>query len=116
MILILVKDFILAQLGSLSLRLDLLEKFIAALMANSKRNTKGNDWTSSPGKLIIVDLSCSFVDVDTAYALFDICLRVFLEQKMDIGRVIALDETQKVGDILDPSRILNSNTRYDSSF
>ena len=106
---ILAKDLTPAQLGPLSLRLDLLESFIAAPMANSKRNASGNDWTSSPGKLIIVDLSCPFVDADTACALFDICLGVFLEQKMDTGRVVALDEAHKVGDTLDPSRILNSN-------
>ena len=113
---ILAKDLTPAQLGPLNLRLDLLESFIATPMTNPKRNTKGNDWTSSPGKLIIVDLSCPFVDADTACALFDICLGVFLEQKMDTGRVVALDEAHKVGDTLDPSRISSSNTRYNLSF
>ena len=113
---ILAKNLTPAQLGPLSLRLDLLESFIAAPIAHSKRNAKGNYWTSSPGKLIIVELSCPFVDADTACALFDICLGVFLEQKIDTGRVIALDEAHKVGDTLDPSRILNSNTQYDLSF
>lgn len=106
---ILANDLIPAQLGPLNLRLDLLESFIAAPMANSKRNAGGNDWTSYPGKLIIVDLSCPFVDADTACALFDICLGMFLEQKMDTGRVVALDEAHKVGHTLDRSRILNSN-------
>ena len=106
---ILAEDLTPAQLGPLSLRLDLVESFIAAPMANSKRNVSGNDWTSSRGKLIIVDLSCPFVDADTACALFDIYLGVFLEQKMDTGRVVALDEAHKVGDTLDPSRISNSN-------
>lgn len=106
---ILTKDLTPAQLGPLNLRLDLLESFIAASMANSKRNVSGNDWTSSPGKLIIVDLSCPFVDADTACALFDIYLGVFLEQKMDTGRVVALDEAHKVGDTLHSSRISNSN-------
>lgn len=113
---ILAKDLSPAQLGPLSLRLDLLESFIAAPISNSKRSVKGNDWTSSPGKLIIVDLSCPFVDADTACGLFDICLGVFLEQKMDTGRVVALDEAHKVGDTVDPSQMLIANTRYDLSF
>lgn len=113
---ILAKDLTPAQLGPLSLRLDLLESFIAAPSSNSRRTAKGNDWTSSPGKLIIVDLSCPFVDADTACALFDMCLGVFLEQKMDTGRVIALDEAYKVGATVDPSLIFAANTRYDLSF
>ena len=40
---ILAKDLTPAQLGPLSLRLDLLESFIAAPIAHSKRNAKGND-------------------------------------------------------------------------
>jgi len=110
---ILAKDLTPAQLGPLSLRLDLLESFIAAPIAKSKRSSKGNDWTASPGKLIIVDLSCPFVDADTACALFDICLGVFLEQKMDTGRVVALDEAHKVGDTVDPSPALIANTCHD---
>lgn len=93
---VLAKDLTSGQLGPLKLRLDLLESFIAAPNLDSKKGIEGNDWTSSPGKLTIVDLSCPFVDADTACALFDMCLGVFLEQKMDTGRIIALDEAHKV--------------------
>ena len=86
-----------SQLGPLELRLDLLESFLALPKSNVKRmKTKGNSWTPAGGKLVIVDLSCPFVDADTACALFGICLGIFLEQRMDIGRIIALDEAHKV--------------------
>ena len=90
------------QLGPLSLRLDLLESFLdyaespAFGVRRQKTRTKGNDWTHASGTITIVDLSCPFVDSDTACGLFDMCLGVFLEQKMDIGRVIVLDEAHKV--------------------
>ncbi len=113
---ILATDLTPAQLGPLNLRLDLLESFIAAPNLRSKQSTKGNDWTSSPGKLIIVDLSCPFVDADSACALFEICLGVFLEQKMDTGRVVALDEAHKVGDVANPRLKLVANITTKLSF
>ena len=101
---VLAKNLTSAQLGLFKFRLDLLEDFIAAPSLNSKKSMKGNDWTSSLGKLIIVELSCPFVDADIACALFDVCLRVFLEQKMDTGRIIALDEAHKVSELhVDPN-------------
>ncbi len=94
---ILAKPLIPTQLGPLELRLDLLESFLAIPKSNLKKlKRKGNSWTPATGKLVIVDLSCPFVDPDTACALFGICLGVFLEQKMDIGRIVALDEAHKV--------------------
>lgn len=98
---ILAKDLAPGQLGPLNLRLELLESFIKfsdplAFGVNSKKKSKGNDWTHAPGSLTIVDLSCPFVDSDTACALFEMCLGIFLEQKMDVGRVIVLDEAHKV--------------------
>lgn len=87
----------------LGLRLDLLEEFIeeqTTLPKIAKTNTtprkKGNDWEPVPGRLTIIDLSCHFLDVSTACILFDIYLGVFLEQKLDIGRLVALDEAHKV--------------------
>ncbi len=80
-----------AQLSPLNLRLELLESFLA-----KSAKVCGNDWTPGPGKLTIVDLSCPFVDSDTACGLFEMCLGIFLEQKMDIGRIVALDEAHKV--------------------
>lgn len=94
------------QLAPLSLRLDLLESFINSdedLGFGFRKKTQGNDWTHAPGSLTIVDLSCPFVDSDTACGLFQMCLGVFLEQEMDIGRVIVLDEAHKVEFISPPS-------------
>jgi len=113
---ILTKDLTSAQLGPLNLRLDLLESFIAAPNLGSEQSTKGNDWTSSPGKLIIVDLSCPFVNADSACALFEICLGVFLEQKMDTGRIVALDEAHKVGDVANPRLRIVTNIHYGMKF
>ena len=85
------------QSSPLQLRLDLLESFIAVPKAwDEARSSKGNDWTPSAGRLTIVDLSCPFIDTDTACSLFDICVGIFLEQSMEIGRIIALDEAHKV--------------------
>ena len=93
---VLAKDLTAAQLSPLKLRFDLLESFIAVPIKGSKQKKIGNCWIPSASKLTIVDLSCPFVDSDTACGLFEMCLGVFLEQKMDIGRVVALDEAHKV--------------------
>lgn len=89
-----------AQKLPLSLRLELLEEFIEAQTPKIKTNLtprgKGNDWGPVPGRITIIDLSCHFLDVSTACTLFDIYLGVFLEQKLDIGRLVALDEAHKV--------------------
>lgn len=106
---ILTQDLTPAPLEPLNLRLDLLESFIAAPNLGSEQSMKGNDWTSSPGKLIIVDLSSPFMNVDSACALFEICLGVFLKQKMDTGRIVALDEAHKVGDNVNPRLKLVTN-------
>lgn len=92
-------DLSLGQKIPLGLRLDLLQDFIVE--EQIKKNVKtpgknGNDWEPVPGRLTIVDLSCHFIDVSTACTLFDIYLGVFLEQKPDIGRLVALDEAHKV--------------------
>lgn len=95
------------QLAPLSLRLDLLESFLDFAKSprfggdskKTRKKTKEIDWTHDPGTITIVDLSCPFVDSDTACSLFEMYLGVFLEQKMDIGRVIVLDEAHKVLDL-----------------
>ena len=53
-------------------------------------------WNFNPGELTIVDLSCPFVDEGTACALFNMCLELFLEGEKGVGRLVALDEAQKV--------------------
>ena len=57
---------------------------------------KTNIWSFEPGSLTIVDLSCPFVDESAACALFNICLALFLEERGNAGRIVALDEAHKV--------------------
>ena len=54
-------------------------------------------WDFKPGTLTIVDLSCPFVDENSACALFSICLDLFLESRNTASRIVALDEAHKVG-------------------
>jgi len=53
-------------------------------------------WSFPPGSLTIVDLSCPFIDESAACALFNMCLSIFLDDRQDVGRIIALDEAHKV--------------------
>lgn len=55
-------------------------------------------WSFEEGSLTIVDLSCPFVDDSAACALFNICIALFLEERGDVGRIVALDEAHKVRD------------------
>lgn len=70
-------------------RLDNLESFMAM------KGQAGNDWTAKSGQLTIVDLSCPCVTPENACLLFNICLALFLEKGMGVGRVVALDEAHK---------------------
>ena len=56
---------------------------------------KATTWSFSPGSLTIVDLSCPFVDESAACAMFNICLALFLDERANGGRMIALDEAHK---------------------
>lgn len=67
-------------------------------LAGSASSVKDDIWAFAPGSLTIVDLSCPFVDDGAACALFDICLALFLENRGDVGRIVALDEAHKVSD------------------
>ena len=53
-------------------------------------------WSYRAGSLTIVDLSCPFVNESFACTLFNMCLSIFLEDRQDIGRIVALDEAHKV--------------------
>lgn len=57
---------------------------------------KAGIWSFQPGSLTIVDLSCPFVDESAACAMFNICLALFLEDRHEAGRIVALDEAHKV--------------------
>ncbi|KAL4982468.1 hypothetical protein BDW68DRAFT_182531 [Aspergillus falconensis] len=94
-----------AQMGPLTQRLETLESFMPEGQTNiygyakgkggRGKAARGTDWTPSPSQLTIVDLSCPCVSPETACALFNICLGIFLQQDVDVGRVFALDEAHK---------------------
>ncbi|KAL8863598.1 MAG: hypothetical protein Q9178_000279 [Gyalolechia marmorata] len=60
-----------------------------------KRMAQPDMWTPEPGSLTIVDLSDRFVKENSACALFDICLSLFLESHPNGGTILALDEAHK---------------------
>lgn len=86
-----------SQMGPLRLRLALLEEFLLG----SEQSTQSADildsvFNSAQGSLTIIDLSCPFVNENDACALFTICLSLFMENRGQCGRVLALDEAHKV--------------------
>ena len=121
------ESFVSSQEAMLKLRLGLLESFMYPAdavespeaqnsgnsekkkIAEQKREIELEDmkirralgketvWSLEPGSLTIVDLSCPFVDESAASALFNICLGIFMEQRVESGRILALDEAHKVG-------------------
>lgn len=112
----------------LKLRLDILESFMeappeprpafpagkagrkaarewdeAAKRTRNEQEVKmAKTWSFEPGSLTIVDLSSPLVDESAACALFSICLDLFLENRGDVGRVLALDEAHKVKHLISP--------------
>lgn len=116
------------QNSPLKLRLDLLESFMdaplerrpvfpdgkagrkaacnwdeAALRTRQEQEVKmAKKWSFQPGSLTIVDLSDPLVDESAACALFNICLDLFLENRGDVGRIVALDEAHKVRHPISP--------------
>ncbi|KJK84988.1 hypothetical protein H633G_11182 [Metarhizium anisopliae BRIP 53284] len=100
--LLLSSDLTPTQLAPLSQRLSVLESFMP--LAAPKRKGKGlkappgTNWASEPGLLTIVDLSCPCITPATACSLFNVCLSIFLEQEINCGRVVALDEAHKLSD------------------
>jgi hypothetical protein len=87
------------QASPLKLRLQLLESLmqVPQTYAPAVSSTSAEDiWKFVPGSLTIVDLSCPFVNEQDACSLFTICLGIFLENRCEGGRVVALDEAHKV--------------------
>jgi hypothetical protein len=70
-------------------RLGLLESFLDL-------EDSAMDYNFEAGSLTIIDLSCPFVDANTACVLFDICMGLYLEFDPTIGKIIAMDEAHKV--------------------
>ncbi|KAJ5129595.1 uncharacterized protein N7515_005634 [Penicillium bovifimosum] len=95
------EQFVRGQLMPLTLRLEVLESFFepgsvpGATSKKSKEHDTDSTWKFSPGTLTIIDLSCPFVGPDDACALFNISLSLFLKDRQDTGRMIALDEAHK---------------------
>ncbi|KAF2097948.1 hypothetical protein NA57DRAFT_76748 [Rhizodiscina lignyota] len=75
------------QKTHLSQRLSLIDA-----MVKSSKNAGKDLFKAERNTLTITDLSDLFIDAAAAYALFKICMSVFLEDQSDIGRVVALDE------------------------
>ncbi len=77
------------QIDFLNQRLDLLESFIDLQGTNP-----GSAFEA--GTVTILDLSCPFVDVNTACVLFKIGMVMYLESSATTGKLIAVDEAHKV--------------------
>jgi hypothetical protein len=107
------EQFVKGQMMPLNMRLDVLESFFepgsvpGASLDKSKHPTVDDTWKFAPGTLTIIDLSCPFVGQDDACALFNIAVSLFLKNRHDTGRIIALDEAHKVsGSFLTCDQIL----------
>ncbi|KAI2692219.1 hypothetical protein LCP963914a_313 [Penicillium roqueforti] len=95
------ETFLKGQIGPLNMRLEVLESFFepgsvpGASPNKSKQHDVDDVWKFPPGSLTIVDLSCPFVGQEDACALFNIAVSLFLKNRRDTGRIIALDEAHK---------------------
>ena len=97
-----------AQRAMLNARLQLLESFMFPRKGidwldkdEAKERlsiAQKGKWSFEPGSLTIVDLSCPFVDESAACAMFNISLAIFLEERQNASRIVALDEAHKVRD------------------
>ncbi|KAK6352035.1 hypothetical protein TWF718_005184 [Orbilia javanica] len=77
-----------AQWSLLDLRLELLESFLGS-------EDNPNPFDAAEGSITIVDLTCPFVDSETACILFSICLDLFCASPSTTGKIVALDEAHK---------------------
>ncbi|KAJ9609134.1 hypothetical protein H2200_006905 [Cladophialophora chaetospira] len=90
------QEFSPEQKRPLKLRLELLESFLAHHQQTEQSAARlERMYDSAQGTLTIVDLSCPLVTDSDACALFTIVLSIFVENRGDCGRVIALDEAHK---------------------
>ncbi|KAF3165730.1 hypothetical protein TWF751_008997 [Orbilia oligospora] len=69
-------------------RLEILESFIGP-------EDSPNLFDAMPGTLTILDLTCPFVDSETACVLFGICNQLFTSAPKHSGKIIALDEAHR---------------------
>ena len=82
------KDFNAGQASMLQLRLDLLESFLELDASHVEPHFQF-------GEVTIMDMSCPFIDANTACILFRIGLELYLQSKGN-GKMIVLDEAHKV--------------------
>jgi hypothetical protein len=82
------KDFNPTQKNMLQMRLDLLESFL-------DMNSDTVEPYFRPGEITIMDMSCPFVDANTACIIFRIGLKQYRQSKSK-GKMIVLDEAHKV--------------------
>ncbi|CAH0024549.1 unnamed protein product [Clonostachys rhizophaga] len=86
------------QETALNMRLQLLDTFLTPELTPHLRKPSAAEqdiWDFQPGTLTIVDLSDPFLSSDDACSLFSICLSIFLEERYNCSRVVALDEAHK---------------------
>ena len=88
------------QVQMLKLRLQLLDECLNTEVLGKGKTGRheayGDVWKFEPGTLTIVDLSSEFVNAGDACALFTVCLNLFMSKRREAGRVVILDEAQKV--------------------
>lgn len=77
-----------SQLDMLELRLGLLESFL-----DLDNSCEEPDFPA--GEITIMDMSCPFVDANTACVLFSIGLQRYLQSRAS-GKMVVLDEAHKV--------------------
>lgn len=75
------------QRDFLNQRLDLLESFLDL-------DSSSTDLAFGAGEVTIIDMSCPFVDSNTACVLFKIAMKKYLESSV-AGKMIVLDEAHK---------------------
>lgn len=73
----------------LDIRLNLLESFL------DLDGTYSNNMKFHPGEITIMDLSCPFVDVNTACIMFKTGLQRYMQSQTS-GKLVVLDEGHKV--------------------
>jgi hypothetical protein len=86
------------QTEFLNQRLDLLESFLDV-------NGEVPSTRFGAGHITIIDLTCPFMDSNTACVLFKIGLGMYLRSDTSTGKVIVVDEAHKV--CIMPSQYLN---------
>ncbi|KIV89316.1 hypothetical protein PV10_08893 [Exophiala mesophila] len=90
------KGFFRMDAGVVSLRLQLIETFLAGRDQSADANdVLDTMFTPAPGTLTIVDLTCPFINEGDACALFAQCLSLFMEKRGECGRIVALDQADR---------------------